>query len=104
MHFLYSVHTKHDVYISAVSLSPPSPCRAARTDTACSHLVYRYTAYRYQRSVTAAGCVLQQRPVLPAVTRNVVARVFLNLTKLSQLCCLGVGIRLCIMNWRLWQQ
>jgi len=41
--------------------------------------VYRYTAYRYQLSVTAAGCVLPQRPVLLGVTRNVTARVFLNL-------------------------
>ena len=43
------------------SLSPPS-LRDVQpwTETACSHLVYRYTANRYQLSVTATGCVLQR--------------------------------------------
>ena len=74
----------HRLPLSAVCLSLHSR-RAVlpRTDTACSQPVTLCTVTPPTviscLSVTAAGCVLRQTPVLPAVTPNVTARLFFNL-------------------------
>jgi hypothetical protein len=74
------------------------------TETACSHLVYRYTANRYKLSPLNAVCYSDQAPVLQGVWEVIqlpnvmllLAFFLLYLTKLSKLHCLRMGIKLWI--------
>jgi hypothetical protein len=82
------------IFLPSVSLPPSHRDVQPWTETACSHLVYRYPANRTVS--TATGCAA---PVLPGVKRNVLARAFLNLfNEVASIYCLRIGIRLCKMN------